>query len=223
MGLKQLFKSLLLRLLGKKKTAGDPVKQQLHVLKSASEEQPAEFHPFNRLPCEIRLLIWRFSIESLPGRKVEVFYKPRTGKDVILEGRASVPALQHTCRESRYEFLNSNIYVNFFPKETPHPTYFDVTKDQLVFHRVYDLVFTGSTLKKRASGSPELQCWRQLRDSLRYLAIRDDMLGVSWSNNGGRICKEFDAMLRRFKALEEFENPGKGWWKSTDSPPAHLR
>lgn len=67
------------------------------------------FHPFSRLPAELRLQIWEQSRES--GREVDVRFELREHRDGRhLMSRTPTPAILHTCREARY----SNIYRQAF-------------------------------------------------------------------------------------------------------------
>lgn len=80
----------------------------------------ATFEPFNRLPLEVRRMIWR---ASLKPRLVSVVWKPHLSKCVTLE----IPSILHVSREAREEGLqmyvqthsaqksetNSNIFFNY--------------------------------------------------------------------------------------------------------------
>ncbi|KAK1774702.1 hypothetical protein QBC45DRAFT_457873 [Copromyces sp. CBS 386.78] len=76
------------------------------------------FHPFPRLPAELRLQVWEQSREY--GREVDVRVESRAGpggrSSVHLLSRTPTPAILHTCQESRY----SRAYQQAF-MDIPHP------------------------------------------------------------------------------------------------------
>lgn len=65
---------------------------------------PSTFHPFLKLPLELRLAIWNLSIEP---RYVNIKWSGKHRRCLSTNTKNSVPSLLHTCRESRYEGLKT--------------------------------------------------------------------------------------------------------------------
>jgi hypothetical protein len=63
-----------------------------------------EFHPFPRLPSELRLKIWKL---NMPGpRVVELRYSKKIYHAI---SPTSTPALLHVCREVRFLYLETRV------------------------------------------------------------------------------------------------------------------
>ncbi|KAH7375693.1 hypothetical protein B0T11DRAFT_345706 [Plectosphaerella cucumerina] len=99
------------------------------------------FHPFTRLPAEIRLIIWE---EAVPVR--EVYIVGRWGNmpirgNWILDPKLPPPALVHVCRESR----NLGLYKKAFYRDVfrcaEEPLWFHwINFDRDIFQFSYDAV-----------------------------------------------------------------------------------
>lgn len=112
----------------------------------SAENEFGYFTLFSKLPLDIRLHIWSMVelepcviTQCMTGKRRPMFKFPR-----------SIPAILRTCRESRYEFLDSNNYK-------PHYNQFrrwrnqDPDDGQVVIHKrdhpTYKLFFTGNSQK----------------------------------------------------------------------------
>ncbi|KAK4076805.1 hypothetical protein ACCO45_012641 [Purpureocillium lilacinum] len=67
----------------------------------------ATFHPFGRLPSELRARIWASTVES---RTVEIRYSPETG-DLHVNSTTPVPAVQQTSHEARMQGLYQRAFA----------------------------------------------------------------------------------------------------------------
>lgn len=94
----------------------------------SSTPRPSFSH-FLELPVEIRCLIWSYSVES---RVIEVRLKESKHSTISLRSIAQIPAILHTCRESRDVGLN--VYRQAFStSSSPATTYVNFHQDIIYF------------------------------------------------------------------------------------------
>ncbi|KAK2780796.1 hypothetical protein FQN52_002057 [Onygenales sp. PD_12] len=91
----------------------------------------ASFHPFPRLPLELRARIWELIVEP---RTVEIRYRTVPGNLLHVTSPTPVPAILHACSESR----NQGLYQRAFTSGI-EPRYVWVNFDM-------DMVSIGNTL-----------------------------------------------------------------------------
>ncbi|KUJ15043.1 uncharacterized protein LY89DRAFT_686607 [Mollisia scopiformis] len=79
---------------------------------AASASTPtASFHPFSRLPAELRVRVWSFTIWPRNVDFIMCGWQNQMNDNsfassTTLKQRNAVPAILHVCRESRYEGMN---------------------------------------------------------------------------------------------------------------------
>lgn len=94
------------------------------------------FQLFPRLPPELRVLIWRFSVESQTVKLYVEYEKTPKGSEqpgpeiTCLFSPTPVPAILHTCRESRRESRRESLYERLFWRDTREPRYIWVNFNQ---------------------------------------------------------------------------------------------
>ncbi|PMD45739.1 hypothetical protein L207DRAFT_578646 [Hyaloscypha variabilis F] len=100
----------------------------------ANEENPENvFHPFSKLPPELRIMIWKMNI---PAQRIVRLrnmnrFEPGTLYHIELKAMHKVPAILHTNKESRTEGLK--IYMSPFYCRLQYPLFFNLSLDVLVF------------------------------------------------------------------------------------------
>lgn len=122
------------------------------------------FHPFPRLPSELRLRVWRLVLDSRRNRLVAVKVASSCGKTKLLDGNrwqtgslryneelirkqdlvctTKAPAILHVNQEARYEGLK--IYKCQFKGQISSPTYFDFDSDLMFFTSEAALIAFGA-------------------------------------------------------------------------------
>lgn len=109
------------------------------LLRTGNMSTTETFHPFPRLPWELRAMVWEFTIEP---RQVDirVVFRQVQGKSrKTLLSRARVPAILHVCQQSRYLGLYKQAFIDLPHQRVPdiQPKYFWINwnHDTLVIGR----------------------------------------------------------------------------------------
>ena len=154
------------------------------------------FHPFSKLPTEIRLQIWQQAIDALPGRIIDitpVTHENESGYDILDKfiSHRACPRLAGVNSEARAAVFK--VYTPLFPPETKHcPVTAYLEKDTVLLSTVFsastrhigfrwhqDLFFGFS----EALGEEKCREFRTLA-----LETETNWQWGRWSMDGGGMC-----------------------------------
>jgi hypothetical protein len=121
------------------------------------------FHPFKRLPVEIRLAIWRLSLPE--PRVIEAYCShhenhlvnldtPPTGPCIMIQWHAT-PGGLHICKESRQEFLRAGYEVaNIIQEGETYRGIENLRGKKMYVNLQIDTLHSGTTIGFRLSNNP---------------------------------------------------------------------
>jgi hypothetical protein len=177
---------------------------------SAGNALPAQFHPFNRLPTELRLRIWSLSLPDsriVPIRCGSGAYdgeSPSYGSRGLFTGCTSparIPAALHACAESRDVALETYSILFGFARGP----------GQVVFHPKIDVLFFGARTGYMAAEAQLKTCMSLCAPAdlaaVRRVAISDSLFspGPEYRSitANARSVEMFTLLCSRLVSLEE--------------------
>jgi hypothetical protein len=118
-----------------------------------------QFHHFAKLPAELQFIIWGYAAQNSEPRTVRVGLKLESAyKNATYAARYPIPALLHTCSDSRIFALKT--YKPYFTGILQAPIYFNPEKDTLFVEGEYFM------------NSHEIESLLREAKDIRFLAFR---------------------------------------------------
>ncbi|KAL2061896.1 hypothetical protein VTL71DRAFT_7274 [Oculimacula yallundae] len=156
--------------------------------KISRKQLPAKFHLFPKLPTEIRIIIWRFTLEA---RAVEIQWTETRG----FFTRVPTPMALRVCRDSR-EAVNS-LYPRCFGNVLYEP--------KIVFNFTLDTLYIDQNLQNQALHFLASLSTEEVA-KIRYLAV-DNYINEDWEYGGSiewDLLKVFNKLASNMPALQEY-------------------
>jgi len=205
----------------------DNFEEQVHVLFSLPIMPPptqfSEFHPFPRLPPEIRDYIWKICVTDYPARIVDLreyrlpderkkedlkaTTSPNSGKEkkeiVGYKSRTPAPTLLYICRDSR-DIAQETYTKAFGTADMPAQTWIDFDKDILYIFEMRELSndpyrwYHFSEEGYKING-PFFNEYNQDIQKVKDLAVNGP-----WEPLWGQFLYEVLGIARQFVNLERF-------------------
>jgi hypothetical protein len=163
------------------------------------------FHPFPRLPAELRLQIWQFTIEPRIV-DIQIKYKrhttpPHRPHGPFLSSSTPIPAVLQTCRESRNAGLYQRAVSDLQVLENPT----DAEKRYIWINFDIDMLDINSL--NFAIFVPVAHLFQRLRFS------RDNKFDESWIDEESREMSLF-VNVREIHVQVWYDGDVRDWWNA---------